>query len=119
MAGRIAEEADDDDLRQVSGAKHSQSRLILGLFFPDSQRSPQSPQLARHRARVVEQGLESGLEEMGVLLLGQQTVLELERTTRFPQSPPTPSNAPSYSGLLRILEGSKAACRNAAPHVNS
>lgn len=32
MAGRIAEEADDDDLRQVSGAKHSQSRLILGLF---------------------------------------------------------------------------------------
>lgn len=56
---------------------------------------------------------------MGVLLLGQQTVLELERTTRSPQSPPTPSNAPSYSGLLCILEGSKAAFRNAVPHVSN
>lgn len=31
MAGRIAEEADDDDPRQVSGAKHPQPELILGF----------------------------------------------------------------------------------------
>lgn len=31
MAGRRAEGADDDDLRQASGAKHSQSGLILDL----------------------------------------------------------------------------------------
>lgn len=89
VAERMSKEPSDGDLRGVSGARHSQPGLTLGLSSLAVSSHPQSPWYARHRARVADQRLVSGLEEIGVLVLKQQMVLEQERTTRLPS--PTPS----------------------------
>lgn len=79
VAERRSKEPNQDDLRQVSGTKHSQHGLTSGF---SSLAVTSLPQSLRHRVRVVRQGL--GLPGNERSDPQRQMVLEQVITTRFP-----------------------------------
>lgn len=90
VAERRSQEPNQDDLRRVSGTKHSQHGLTTGLSSLAGSSLPQSPLY-----EDTGQGLSDkdwGSQGTGDLIFKQQMVLEQERSTRFPQALATSRN---------------------------